>query len=147
MTYRETLKPWADEFLATRQQPMDEEMSMAFMNLTMMEMHEKGLPPQLESSFMFRVLTKRAAYLGLDANPYAMALLACLCQSPGSAVMFLVAISYRAKVLKISTITNLFPMGFPSEEELSNLWDKQKGFNFDVKIDNMVDGVEPLCSL
>jgi hypothetical protein len=144
MTIRETLKPWADEYLAGAQISMSEELSHAFLSIHMLKLQDKGLPTSLMESFMFQVIYKRAVFLGLKPNQYAVALIACICRSPGSAVMFLSAISYAAKELTLDSITSMFPMGYPSEEFMSYMWDKQKGQHFNLPYDNMLDKLEPL---
>jgi hypothetical protein len=132
------LKPWADEYLAGEQIPMSEELSHAFLSIHMLKLQDKGLPTSLMESFMFQVIHKRAVFLGLKPNQYAVALIACICSSPGSAV------SYAAKELTLENITNIFPMGYPSDAFMSYMWDKQKGQHFNLSYDNLLDKLEPL---
>jgi hypothetical protein len=39
-------------------------------------------------------------------------------------------------------LAHIFPMGFPNENELSTLWDAQKGYKIGLPVVNMLDSAE-----
>ena len=130
---------WAEEFLSQPTQPMSNETSHLFLAMVLGEKGDGDLPSQITEQFLYQVIEARAKHIGLDITPQAAVFLMFLTKNPGSAVMYLYAMRSRGTTLNMDTIANNFPMGFLTEETLSKMWDKQKGYVNDVKVDNCLD--------
>jgi hypothetical protein len=76
--------------------------------------------------------------------------LSLMAQSPGNAVMYLWYLQYWSKKngfvysITLENLCELFPMGFPSLDDMSKIWDSQK---VHLKPDNLVDHMEYGASL
>lgn len=121
---------WAKAFLACDHEPMTEEMSRVFIQ-SMMIPEVWEFPPELVDEFAYKVLTKRAAFIGLKLTPGATMLLLCLSKNPGDAVMFVYAFYYLQQVksmdiVDVAAITEAFPMGFPTAKALLTAWNLQE---------------------
>lgn len=131
---------WCAEFGEAEVEPMSENLSKAFMVVTMAEMHN-GDVPSLEKSFIYQILDKRAEFIGLKLNKYAKVLLALLADRPGTIVMYLYYLKrYQMTIdsaITIGQIANIFPFGFPTEQALNKLWDSQK-----VQGGNLLDTIQ-----
>jgi len=142
-------KDWSKKFLdrGVSIEPMDMNTAMAFFNCSMGEKDESFPPEAVKASFLYRVGEKRAQYAGLVITPACLSLLCYLCESPGTMVMYIHALRYlqmRDKVESIgmNELARQFPMGFPTQEALSTLWDAKKGYVLGWKLDNMLDSVQ-----
>ena len=132
----------------TTQAPMTKELATIFLQLVMME-SENEIPQELRDDFGFQVFKKRVPFFDKtitvsDAVCYLMSFLAE--GSPGIAVMYAcsmleVARSQNVKHITITQIANVYREGFPSKERLSKIWDMQKGFNCEPRVDcdNVLD--------
>jgi hypothetical protein len=122
--------------LKTKTQPMDKEQSSMFMRLMLAEMQgsieEFGDKQAHEFGFPGQVLKKR-----LDLGPIkistALALWLVLLSegNPGSIVMWAwtmreLFVQHNHRMLTVNDWTMAFPMGVPTEEERSRIWDLQK---------------------
>ena len=129
----EKFKDWCKNFGDSEVEPMDDKLSEIFIKMNMMEMdQEKSMDIilKLSGEFLYQVIDKRSKHIGLNLNPYVITFLMFLSRSPGTAVMYIYYIKskYVAAdiIVDMHGLTMLFPMGFPTEEELSKLWDMQK---------------------
>jgi hypothetical protein len=86
----------------------------------------EGMPEELKKQFLYQVIEKRAAYLGLNPDPAFVGFLALILKSPGESTMFLSALKYKDLMCNADDCAKLFPDGFPTDVEWSVLWDKQK---------------------
>lgn len=95
----------------------------------------------------FKIATGWFLHLKLDVDPVVPALLAYLCDTPGKVVMYVNAIKAAYLLGKLDRmpvgmeeICTLFPRGFPTEEELSRLWQLQKLSNGSNLLDSFWNG-------
>jgi len=87
-----------------------------------------------DKPFVYKLIEKRIKYALTFriTDSRLMVFLAVLCKSAGSAVMYLTYLQYwckknNVKELDLDTFgKRIFPMGFPSQEDMSELWDKTK---------------------
>jgi hypothetical protein len=134
------IQAWADEFFKQPTVPMSNQMSEIF--LRMMFMEQDPAPkkiPEIESQFLYQVIDKRAEHIGLELSKPAKIFLMFQTHSPGTAVMYLYAFRTKYKSVNMGTIANMFPMGFPSEDSLQVMWDKQKDYLNDGRSYNCLD--------
>lgn len=126
----EIFRAWADSFLQAPVEPMSKSTSGVFITLTLMENKKEPIPEQLHSVFQFQLFRKRGVWIGLRATDHACAFIASLCSSPGELVMYCYALKHwqtlNSKDITIATIADIFPMGFPMNDALEDLWDQQK---------------------
>jgi hypothetical protein len=78
------------------------------------------------------IITERMKSLGYTLDDKTAAFLGSICDSPGKCVMYSYYLAYWCKKNSVKHITfeqfctDIFPVGFPSEEDLNTLWDQQK---------------------
>lgn len=145
----EAWKDWAKKFLDSDVSiaPMDMDASMAFFTCSMGEKDESFPPDAVKNTFLYRVGEQRVKWAGLRTTPACLALLSYLCESPGAVVMYIYALRYlqvrdNIESIGMHELAQQFPMGFPTEEALSVLWEAQKGYAFGWKLDNILDNVQ-----
>jgi len=124
-------KNWAIEFISALTIPMDKQLTKVFMMCRLAESAKKDIGQELKEEFVYKIIDKRAQFIGLTMTEPVKMMLCMLCNSPGTAVMYVYALRYfqvNAKLGPINTedLAALFAYGFPSEAELSRLWDLQK---------------------
>lgn len=144
---KEAFEIWAKEFLKVRNNPMDLELSVVFLVCNFEDGSPDFPPQEIKELFVYQVLAGRVGALGITLSNGALTFIASLIDSPGSAVMYASALRYWAGVNKTFAITmhdlaHIFPMGFPNENELSTLWDAQKGYKIGLPVVNMLDSAE-----
>ena len=135
------LNSWADRFFKQRTVAMSEQNANIFLRMMMVDKEPVDIP-ELKEEFLFKVIDSRAKFLGLEMTDAAKIFLMFLCQSPGNIVMYLCALRSRETKVDMSVLTNYFPMGFPDEASLSEMWDAQKGHVNGEKVDNCLDHVK-----
>jgi hypothetical protein len=134
------MQAWADEFFQQPAVPMSNQMSEIFMQMMFVEQDPTPKKiPEIEAQFLYQVIDKRAEYIGLELTNPAKIFLMFQTKSPGTAVMYLYALRTRYKSVSMGTIANMFPMGFPSEDSIEKMWDKQKGHVNGENVDNCLD--------
>jgi len=125
---------WVDSFKKAKKEPMNIKLSKIFINVNLMEMN-KALDMNdsnielLTKDFMYQIIDKRSEFIGLNLNPYVKIFLTFLSRSPGTAVMYLYYLKSQhidESIIDMTKLTMLFPMGFPTADELDKLWDEQK---------------------
>lgn len=118
---------WATEFRGRKNSPMSVEMTQTFFVLSLADVRrEERHVPELENSFMYRLISSRAEYIGLTLTEPAKAFLTILCESAGTAVMYLYVLRSVAPAVNMTQIAETFPIGFLVEESLSEAWGAQK---------------------
>jgi hypothetical protein len=70
-----------------------------------------------------------------------LVLVSALCTSPGQAVLWAYTLAALAasKLYTLEDWCETFPVGTPTEEAISKLWDHQKGFKHGIEADNLLD--------
>lgn len=113
-----------------------------------------GCPPVMKQEFLFRVIQKRVDIMySYELSDDLICFLCVICETPGTAVMYLTYLQYWAKNNKADWIdldkftTKVFPNGFPAKNELNKLWDNQKIKGDAVFTDNLLDYAPALYSL
>lgn len=136
---------WASEFMKLKQHPMSDQMTKVFLTCSMNEQVETFPGEELELSFQYRMAEIRAKSIDLQMTKAVKTFLSALCTSPGEVVMYLYAMKYCALYEKIDIVdmnafSSMFKWGYPSQEDLSKIWDQQKGFKLGLKkVDNLLD--------
>jgi hypothetical protein len=95
---------------------------------------DKGFSiPEKEQPFVYKVIEARAKSFQYKlTDPRLILFLAMIAESPGKAVMYLWYIQYIFHKKGLSNIdlecfgTEILPMGYPTNERLSEIWDGQK---------------------
>jgi len=146
---------------------MDEAETMAMMNILMSEDPNiscdlveidkesdvyKHMKPLIEAFQAQVFLSRLKALTSLKMSLGALIILMHHMESAGKAVMLTFYFYYKLpanKLITIETITELFPWGFFSDEQLNEIWDAQKvgaddrkGFTCIGAQDNMIDYLE-----
>jgi hypothetical protein len=132
---------------------MDDNLSEIFIKVTFSEasgelkLFDDNFATQL--GFSGQVFKKRLDFYGNVNVTLGVALVVItLCQgSPGNLVMYAFTLARLAKqnnkdLITIDDIANAFPVGFPNERGLREIWDAQKGGNWNEKVDNLIDLIE-----
>lgn len=122
--------------LKTKTQPMDEEQSEMFIRLVMGELQGNVQPftPEkaIEIGFLGKVLWSRLDLGGIKISMFLA--LWCIVVSNGNVgrvvqwawTMRELYIQHGKRLLVVNDWTMAFPMGVPTEEECSRVWDLQK---------------------
>ncbi len=133
-------------FEKLRPHPMDEETSGMMIQLLMS--HNAPIDiPEKKKPFLYKVIESRAkASFSFQLTDAKLILFMCvLTKGPGTAVMYLTYMQYWAKKRNVTSIdfstfcTDIFPNGFPSEEDLHLLWRDQKVERSEGGSDNLLD--------
>lgn len=136
------MQSWANEFIAKAKEPMSKQMSQIFLQMMMAEGENNFSLEQLKGEFMYQIIDKRSEYIGLQLSEPMKVFLMFMTRSPGTAVMYLYALRTKVKKANMQNFAEVFPMGYLSETDLEEMWDKQKGFACEEKIDNCLDGYQ-----
>lgn len=121
---------FAEKFKNIPTNPMEDKTAEILISLTIAPIQEDD--EEINKHFLCQVIEKRFKALGYTMNIKCKLFLAYLTNSPGMAVMYCHYLAYWCKQNNIQHLTldelcmNIFPMGFPSENDLSVLWDEQK---------------------
>lgn len=131
MNFNTEWKKWAVEFISAKTEPMSKELSNVFMLCCIAELQNKELGDNFKMEFMYKIIDKRAQFVGLNITEAVKVILCMLCDSPGTAVMYVYALRYHQVKEQLSSIDTMqlaqvFKFGFPTEAELSRMWDLQK---------------------
>lgn len=104
--------------------------------------------PQNEKPFLFQVIEKRVqACFDYKIKDHALILFLCsIAKNPAVAVMYLWYFQYWAnkngnrQEIDLNTLCmEIFPMGFPSDENMQLIWGGQKIERMEMPFDNLVD--------
>ena len=149
MNYRNQFIAWVRAFFAVQFPPMTAEATNVFMTCCLSEAAPDFPPERLKAAFPYQVAIKRFEALGVNVSPAVVAFIACVCSNPAQIVMYVMAIKGAYLIDKVrgggtftmDNLAHLFPNGFPTEQQLSEAWDRQKGTEPGSMIDNMLDAV------
>lgn len=133
------MQSWSDKFVSNAKTPMSHELSKIFMQMTLADSQANFTIEKIKKEFIYQIIDKRAEFIGLKLSEAAKIFLMFMAVSPGNCVMYLYALRKNYKTVTMSEITNLFPMGYLSEESLGNMWDSQKGQACGESFDNCLD--------
>lgn len=122
------MQTWADEFFKQPTKPMSKKMSEIFVQMVLMDVKEQEQLniPEIQSQFLYQIIDKRAEHIGLKLSDPAKIFLMFETKSPGTAVMYLYALRSKFTEANTKTLSDLFPMGFPQDDTLEQMWEKQK---------------------
>lgn len=135
---------WCEKFLSTPTERISDELHRLLSTLWMMENNkDQEFLKAMSESFIFRVVNSRASHIGLKIDEWTKANLAAICRVPGVAVMYVHALKHWQLInddreIDVDQFVQIFNEGFPSNEDLMNLWDDQK-----IDGNNMLDMIEP----
>lgn len=122
---------FAEKFKELKCHPMTTEFSQIMLGLIMAPPDTEELK-MLTGEFLSQIITKRFAALGYTMDDKTNIFITVIGETPGMAVMYSHYLAYWCKKNKVEHLnfndfcTYIFPMGFPSTEDLSALWDTQK---------------------
>ena len=117
--------------------PLTEDESKFFINAMMASANHKGEMPaemleSLQKTFVFAVMEKRLEMCDAKVDPFLLAFVSSLCDSPGKAVLWAWTLAFiyvqigSGAPVEFAFWTTYFPTGVPTEEELRRIWDEQK---------------------
>ncbi len=124
-------------FKELKQYPMNDETTEMLLKLFLSDNqgHKMNIP-QAEKPFLYQLIEKRidGCYQFKIESEQLLLFLCQICQTPGKAIMYLWYFQYycftnNIKVLKFEHFINMFPIGFPSDDDLGNLWRNCKSYN------------------
>lgn len=101
--------------------------------------------PEKEKPFLYKVIEKRIEFSFDFTMENKLILFLCqISKSPGNALLYLWYLQYWSnKNFKNITLHDfcekIFPMGFPSEDEMNKIWLAQKVANESTGSDNLID--------
>lgn len=139
---------FCERFDSLKRIPMTDEMAKIYLSLILMEDDDENLAGYVKKDFSCQILEKRLQYIGgYSTDMKTAAVISMLCEGlPGMVVMYSYYLAYWGKKNNTKHITfemfgmNVFPVGFPSMDDLSKLWDEQKVDNSDIGgPDNLLD--------
>lgn len=110
--------------------PMNDELSKIMIQLMLSDVNI----PEDERPFLYQLIEKRIKHcFSYEINDPKLILFLCiLTETPGNAIMYLTYLQYWCKKNDVKELTfhnfcsEIFPVGFPSEDDLQKLWDSQK---------------------
>ncbi len=135
-------------FSKLKQHEMDSHTSEMFLKLCLASKSTESLPdiPEKEKPFILlmteRAVEGRFSFEVCDST--LTTFIALLCKNPGMVIMYLTYLQYECKkrnkpVLDWDEFAMIFASGFPSDQDLHNLWDNTK-----VKRDPKTGGADNL---
>ena len=128
------LASWTKEFFSQKQNPMSETESRIFLASVL---GSGPIPKPVASTFQYRLGLKRVEYMNLEYDPHALVFVCLMSATPATIVMYLSAFKCDGMKLTMDNITSKFPHGFPSQDNLGLMWDKQKGVDVDNELDSI----------
>jgi len=137
----EKFQLWIANFSSAKTEPMSNDLSEIFLRMARSERNELEIPSGY-NIYSYKILEKRAEFIGLKLNKYVKMFICMLVRSPGEIIMYLYYLKdYQVKnkeEITMEIIVRIFPYGFPTDDSLNILWDSQKinGENLLDKINN-----------
>jgi len=144
-------KYFCEPFSKLQQHEMPEDTMLMYMNITLsgkIEFSEvKNFEALKKSPMVFKMMEKALKYrFTFKITDYRLIIIiAYAAGSQGNAIMYLTYLQYWCKKHNKQELTfedfgmKIFPMGFPSEKDLTALWDKCKVDNDSFGSDNLLD--------
>lgn len=122
---------FCEPFQKLRLHPMDEETTKILIQLLFAS--KNVIIPEDEKPFLYKLIEKRlTAYTYTITDTRLIFFLIVISRTPGKAVMYMTYLQYWSKKHGVKDIAlddfakEIFPMGFPSDDDLRILWDKCK---------------------
>lgn len=142
---KERLLKWYVQFKELSDQEMSKATTEVFLNWSINEKEITQVPGDIAKLSACQIISGRAEYLGLKLTPSLKVFLTYLTEGiPGTIVMYLTALKCytmerpsKDGACDMMALAMICSQGFPSEENLSVLWDAQKMHG--QQPDNMVD--------
>lgn len=135
---------FAKEFEKTEKYPMDDFTTEMLVKLTLSKNTSYAIP-EGEKPFLYKLMEKRIEVLhDFELDERTLLFLCCICKSAGVSVMYIWYLQYKSKKRNIKEISlesfcEIFPVGFPSEDDLHRIWDNQKVLVKGMGSDNLLD--------
>jgi|688.fasta_scaffold05151_34 hypothetical protein len=135
---------FAKEFEKTEKYPMDDFTTEMLVKLTLSKNTSYAIP-EGEKPFLYKLMEKRIEVLhDFELDERTLLFLCCICKSAGVSVMYIWYLQYKSKKRNIKEISlesfcEIFPVGFPSEDDLHRMWDNQKVLVKGMGSDNLLD--------
>ena len=135
---------FAKEFEKTKKEPMDDFVSEMLVKLILSKNMSYSIP-EGEKPFLYKLMEKRISVIhDFELDERTLVFLCCICKSAGVCVMYVWYLQYESKKRNMKQISledfcEIFPMGFPSEDDLHRLWDSQKVLTKGMGSDNLLD--------
>jgi hypothetical protein len=119
--------------LAAKQHPMTAEQTKLFMQMTFMD-RDFNAEPKEGLGLAFKIIQKRLNAHNVEVETRVKLFISTLCNTPAVAVMYCAAIKalYERngkKKVTFNDFTDGFAMGFPSDESMLEIWDRQKVYD------------------
>jgi hypothetical protein len=141
------------KFEKLKRHPMSEDLTKIMFSMYMADINNPV--KEITDEFMYQLIDKRVKYgLTIKLDDWRLiTFLMMVSGTPGKAVMYVTYLQYWAKKNNLKEITfdlfceKIFPLGFPNDNDLTLLWDEQKGGKYNIKKDNLIDCQEALKSI
>ena len=130
-------REWTDAFFVFKPEdvsPMSVEQSEIFLSMMLGELSQQSfdeIEEDFKNHFLWQVFTSRLEYYGVKVTPWAKTFIFSSCKNPGQVVMWTHALKRMnednpKQPINMESLSNRFPVGFPTKERLHYLWDMQK---------------------
>ena len=113
---------------------MDEKQSEMMIQCVMLEIQHEGdripKPEELESHILFQIIKKRLDFYKVEYNEWALLFLSSLADRPAISVMLAYTaadIANKYGKFNMESLSQAFPMGFPTTRCFQRYWTSQKG--------------------
>lgn len=130
---RQSLTTWAAAFRKSATKPLSDAEVDSMFGCLMAEGKPNWPPEALKQQMGYQIAQRRLNYMGVDAHESVPTFLACVCDRPGTMVMYIMAIGEHwltlpepRKKFGMGDFTILFPKGLHYDMDLSKAWDGQK---------------------
>lgn len=130
---RKSLATWAHAFRNSATKPLSDAEGDSMFACLMAEGKPNWPPEALKQQMGYQIAQRRLNYMGVDAHESVPTFLACVCDRPGTMVMYIMAIGEHwltlpepRKKFGMEDFTILFPKGLHYDADLSKAWDGQK---------------------
>lgn len=122
---------WCQRFSKLPQEPMTEKVARSAVSIFLMEAQNVPFDEGDIGKVFFADLAKRRfTYFGVPVSDYLLMLIAAISRNPAAAVMYVHLMIWHylqdPHPLKTEDLVNFFPMGFPMEESIHDIWYMQK---------------------
>lgn len=119
------------ELVRAKQEPADNDLLRAMLLFYPLENAKQPIPQELVDTTAFQIVRKRCAFHNVEATDHVVAMVALLCDRPGTAVLYAAALFYMhrkaQRPVNLDVFTTYFAHGFPGEADLHRIWLEQKG--------------------
>ena len=135
---------FAKEFEKTEKHPMDEFTYEMLVRLSLSRNRSNSIP-EGEKPFLYILMEKRISVIhDFELDERTLVFLCCICKSAGVCVMYIWYLQYESKKRNMKQISleyfcEIFPMGFPSDDDLHRLWVSIKVSSKGLGSDNLLD--------